>query len=157
MKHHIRWMISRDWSEVMTIESSRYLVPWTEDDLRQRLRQRNVIGMVVEHQSGSVAGYMVYGLQSGFIELLNLAVHPDHDRQGFGTAMIDKLMSKLTNGKRNSIRLLVRESNLAAQLFFRSVGFAAVSIERDHYEDTHEDAYVMVRGLTQNASSPLSL
>ena len=37
----------------------------------------------------------------------------------------------------------VRETNLPAQLFFRSLGFRAVSIVSDFYEDTREDAYLM--------------
>ena len=37
----------------------------------------------------------------------------------------------------------MRETNLAAQLFFRSSGFRAVSVLREFYEDTPEDAYLM--------------
>jgi ribosomal-protein-alanine N-acetyltransferase len=39
--------------------------------------------------------------------------------------------------------LEVRETNLAAQLFFRSAGFRAVSVLRAFYEDSPEDAYLM--------------
>ena len=39
--------------------------------------------------------------------------------------------------------LEVRETNLPAQLFFRAHGFRAVSVLRDFYEDTAEDAYLM--------------
>ena len=35
------------------------------------------------------------------------------------------------------------ETNLPAQLFFKSVGFRAVSVLRKFYEDTPEDAYLM--------------
>ena len=39
--------------------------------------------------------------------------------------------------------LEVRETNLAAQLFFRGQGFRAVSVLREFYDDTPEDAYLM--------------
>jgi len=39
--------------------------------------------------------------------------------------------------------LEIRETNLSAQLFFRALGFRAVSVLRDFYEDTPEDAYLM--------------
>ena len=39
--------------------------------------------------------------------------------------------------------LEVRETNLAAQLFFRDMDFRAVSVLHDFYEDTVEDAYLM--------------
>ena len=47
------------------------------------------------------------------------------------------------NQRRNRIMLEVRETNLSAQLFFRANGFRAVSLLREFYEDTPEDAYLM--------------
>ena len=46
-------------------------------------------------------------------------------------------------GKALPILLEVRETNLSAQLFFRNSGFKAVSVLREFYDDTPEDAYVM--------------
>jgi ribosomal-protein-alanine N-acetyltransferase len=39
--------------------------------------------------------------------------------------------------------LEVRETNLPAQVFFRSNGFRAISVMRNFYDDTPEDAYAM--------------
>ena len=39
--------------------------------------------------------------------------------------------------------LEVRETNLSAQLFFANAGFRALSVLRNHYDDTLEDAYYM--------------
>ena len=64
-------------------------------------------------------------------------------RQGIGTALVDKLVSKLSPHRRNRIVLEVRETNLEAQLFFKSLGFRAISVLRDYYDDTVEDAYLM--------------
>ena len=57
--------------------------------------------------------------------------------------MMAKLIGKLSTQRRNHIGLEVRETNLAAQLFFRAVGFRAVRVMRDYYEDSTEDAYFM--------------
>jgi ribosomal-protein-alanine N-acetyltransferase len=57
--------------------------------------------------------------------------------------MIQKLVGKLSNERRNRILLEVRETNLEAQLFFKQLGFRAISVLRDYYEDTTEDAYLM--------------
>ena len=57
--------------------------------------------------------------------------------------MVEKLIGKLSADRRNRILLEVRETNLDAQLFFREVGFRAISVLRDFYEDTTEDAYLM--------------
>ena len=57
--------------------------------------------------------------------------------------MLTKLISKLSPQRRNRIVLEVRETNLPAQVFFRSLGFLATSVLRDFYQDTTEDAYLM--------------
>jgi [ribosomal protein S18]-alanine N-acetyltransferase len=45
--------------------------------------------------------------------------------------------------RRDRILLEVRERNLPAQLFFRSLGYRAISVLKDFYEDSTEDAYLM--------------
>ena len=58
---HIRWMIRRDYAEVLAIEARGFEFPWCEDDFIRCLRQRNCIGMVAERDD-RVAGFMVYEL-----------------------------------------------------------------------------------------------
>ena len=74
---------------------------------------------------------------------MNFAVNPEVRRHGVGNAMVSKLIGKLSHERRNRIMLEVRETNLEAQLFFKSLGFRAISVLRDFYEDTIEDAYLM--------------
>jgi ribosomal-protein-alanine N-acetyltransferase len=57
--------------------------------------------------------------------------------------MAKKLITKLSHDRRSRIMLEIRETNLPAQLFFRTLGFRAVSVLRQFYEDTPEDAYLM--------------
>jgi ribosomal-protein-alanine N-acetyltransferase len=139
---HIRWMIRRDMAEALDIESDGFEFPWSEDDFIRCLRQRNCIGMVAEH-ADRVVGFMIYELHKTRLHLLNLAVSREHRRRGAGTQMMAKLMAKLSNQRRTRILLEVRETNLSAQVFFRHLGFRAVSVLRDFYDDTTEDAYLM--------------
>ena len=44
----VRWLIRRDLSEVMTIESSSFEDPVTEQKMIGWLRCRNIVGMVAE-------------------------------------------------------------------------------------------------------------
>ncbi len=72
--------------------------------------------------------------------------------------MVAKLISKLSVQRRSRILLEVRETNLAAQLFFRENGFRAVSVLRSYYADTPEDAYLMqfrYRAERQAAAEPV--
>ena len=142
MKVHIRWMIRRDMPEVLAIEAESFEFPWLEEDFIRCLRQRNCIGMVAEHDD-RVVGFMIYELNKTRIHILNFATAADYRRQGVGSQMVAKLIGKLSAQRRTRIALEVRETNLAAQLFFRTAGFRAVSVLRDFYEDTPEDAYAM--------------
>ena len=139
---HIRWMIRRDMDDVLAIENEGFEFPWSEDDFTRCLRQRNCIGMVAEHDD-RIVGFMIYELHKTRLHVLNFAVAREYRRLGVGTQMIDKLIGKLSQQRRSRILLEVRETNLAAQLFFRRCGFRAVSVLRDFYEDTTEDAYLM--------------
>jgi len=139
---HIRWMIRRDMPEVLAIETRNFEFPWSEEDFINCLRQRNCIGMVAEHDE-RVVGFMIYELNKTRIHVLNFAVADWFQRRGVGSQMIAKLISKLSAQRRSRITLEVRETNLPAQLFFRAMGFRAVSVLRQYYADTPEDAYLM--------------
>ena len=139
---HIRWMIRRDMGEVLQIERGNFEFPWIDEDFIRCLRQRNCIGMVAEH-GDQVVGFMIYELHRTRIHVLNFAVSPDYQRQGVGSQMIAKLAAKLSSQRRSRILLEIRETNLAAQLFFRENGFRAISVLHQYYEDTPEDAYLM--------------
>ena len=138
----IRWMIRRDMPEVLEIERQSFEFSWTEEDFLTCLRQRNCIGMVAERQE-RIVGFMIYELLKSQLHVLNFAVAPWARRQAVGSQMVEKLVNKLSQQRRQEISLEVRETNLAAQLFFKNQGLAANSVLRGHYEDTDEDAYVM--------------
>ena len=116
---HIRWMIRRDMPEVLQTEQESFEFAWTEEDFLRCLRQRNCIGMVAE-QGEKVVGFMIYELHKAKLHILNFAVHPACRRSGVGAQMVAKLISKLSSHRRTRITLEVRETNLAAQLFFRT-------------------------------------
>jgi ribosomal-protein-alanine N-acetyltransferase len=139
---HIRWMIRRDMNEVLEIERNSFEFPWFEEDFIRCLRQRNCIGMVAEHGE-RVVGFMIYELHKTRLHILNFAVAPDFRRRGVGRQMIEKLIGKLSSQRRTRITLEVRETNLPAQLFFKSAEFKAVTVLRAYYEDSPEDAYLM--------------
>lgn len=142
MKTHIRWMIRRDMPAVLQIEGESFEFPWGEDEFIRCLRQRNCIGMVAE-RGDRVVGFMIYEMHKNRLHILNFAVGAEVRRSGVGLAMCEKLIDKLSADRRNRIMLEVRESNLGAQLFFKAMGFRAISVLRDFYDDSTEDAYLM--------------
>lgn len=134
----IRWLIRRDLAEVLEITSQTPLV-WSEEDFLRALRQRNIIGMIAEHGEKVVA-FMVYELHKSRLEVLNLGVHQQWRRQGVGSQMIAKLVSKLSSHCRTWIDFRVGETNLPFLLFLKSQGFLAEGIDRGD-EDVIRMAY----------------
>jgi len=139
----IRWLIRRDMPDVLGIERACFEHAWSEEDFLCCLRQRNCIGMVAE-QDHQIVGFMIYELHKLTLRILNFAVDQESQRGGIGSRMIERLVDKLSQQRRREIILEVRETNLDAQLFFRSQGFRALGVLREHYDDTAEDAYSMI-------------
>ena len=142
LRIQLRWMIRRDMPEVLSIEQEAFEFPWSDEDFTRCLRQRNCIGMVAE-VGDSVVAFRIYELHRTRLQVLNFAVRRSHRRLAIGTQMMGKLFAKLSLERRDRILLEVRERNLPAQLFFRSLGYRAISVLKDFYEDSTEDAYLM--------------
>lgn len=139
---HIRWMIRDDHPEVLAIERTRFEFPWSEEDFIRCLRQRNCIGQVAERDD-RIIGYMVYALHKTRLHILNFAVGQIWNRTGVGRAMANRLISKVTPTRRTHILAEIRETNLSTQKFFLAVGFRAVRVLPDFYDDPpNEDAYL---------------
>lgn len=140
-----RWMILLDLPEVLRIELHSFNYPWTEDDFMNCLKCHNVAGMVAE-SNGKIAGFMIYELTGEEYHLLNFAVSQDFRRQKVGSRMAQKLVGKMRQD-RNTVRLEIREKNIAAQKFFSKCGFRAMEVVQDYYENPVEDAYRFFRFL----------
>lgn len=139
----VTWMTSSHMDDVLEIETESFENPWTKREYGRRLRAKSCIGMVSEYDDRAL-GFMVYDLHGTGIVILNFAVHPEFRRQTVGRQMVAKLKAKLSpTGKRTYITTVVRETNVPAQLFFRSTGFRATMVVRGFYDDTNEDSYVM--------------
>lgn len=158
-KYHIRWFIRRDMSEVVAIEAENnsFIDPdfdivqlkksaWSEEDFLRNLRQRNVIGMVIEHQE-MVVGYIVYELHKHKIEILKLDANKKLDWNGILRVAIKKMISKLSRGLREKIEICVPEGSLPLQKLLKSEDFRAKKVLRGHFNEVNEDGYLLEKVL----------
>lgn len=137
---HCRWMIRRDFPEVLPVAASVRSPHADEETLLRTLRIRNHIGMVAE-AGDRIVGYMAYGLEKTHIEILDFAVAPDRYRRRIGRQMMAKLKGKLSPRRRTKLVATVRESALDLQLFLKAEGFLATGVVTGHCPDTGEDGY----------------
>ena len=94
---------------------------------------------VAAGESG-VMGFLVARTVAGQeFEILNLAVAPQFRRQGVARALFEALLQD----HHGTFFLEVRESNRAAQMCYKSLGFQSVTCRRGYYEGPPEPAIVM--------------
>jgi ribosomal protein S18 acetylase RimI-like enzyme len=138
--HFMRWMIRTDMPAVLAIDESTPR-PWGETEFLRQLRRRNVIGMVVNSVPDDVVvGFVVYELNKDSIEGLRLAVAPEHRRRGFGTVLLNRLLSRMGGGggrHRERLILDVPEECLSMHLFLKAHGIRAVGVINDPVEGDH--------------------
>lgn len=139
--HHVRWMIRRDMKRVMEIENKYKKYAESEEYIINLLRQRNIIGMVVENDE--VQAYVIYELYKKHLKIIRFATYDDIKDNDFAVCLLQKLKSKLNNERRTGIIIEAPETNLELQLFLKENKFRAMSILKNHFEDPDEDAYVM--------------
>jgi ribosomal-protein-alanine N-acetyltransferase len=137
----VRWMIRRDLDDVMMIDRESFSDYWTEDEFHQHLTLRDGIGLVAEADR-EIVGFMLYRLYPEAYMISRMAVHSQYRHSGVGTAMIDRMKSKMGyHKKRCRIITHVRERNLGGQLFLQRQGF--VCTEQAYGWFDGEDAYRM--------------
>ena len=146
----VRWLINRDYPQVLEIEEGCFEFPWLRVDFVRCLRDRDVTGLVAECNE-EVVGYIIYECCKNYFHVLNLAVRSDFRGQGVGRGLVERIFKKLSVERRDRVLVEVRDGNLGAQLFLRSLGFKATKVLYNFYEDTEDDAYLF----SYNLSSPV--
>jgi ribosomal protein S18 acetylase RimI-like enzyme len=124
----IRWLTRGDLAEVATIDRQSFEHAWSPREFTRELAQRHMMGMVITSNFGRVAGFMLYGLGQSHLVVERLAVLADDRRLGFGSSLLDRLVSRLTGTERTKIVVPVLESNLGGQLFLARCGLTAGAI-----------------------------
>jgi len=143
----MRPMRDEDVAGVMLVETAAYPFPWTEGIFLDCLR----VGYRcwVAEWDGEIVGYGVMSVAAGECHILNLCVHPQLQRQGFGRRMLRGLLALGRERKVDTAFLEVRGSNRSAVGLYAAEGFCEVGVRRGYYPaaDGREDAVIMARAL----------
>jgi ribosomal-protein-alanine N-acetyltransferase len=151
-------MVVTDLDRVLLLEQTAYGHPWSRGNFIDSLAAGYTAELRLDG-SGGLLGYFV--ALPGFEEthLLNLAVAPDRQRAGQGSAMLERLMNLCRQRGDQALWLEVRPSNQPALALYHRFGFVEVGKRRNYYPDRgtlREDALVMRLGLNRlDAARPL--
>lgn len=138
----IRCMERADISQLAELEKLCFSDPWSESAFEYELKNPLSLWLVAAEE-GNVAGYV--GTQTVLDEsdMMNIAVAPDHRRQGIAEKLIKDLIEQLKDRQSKSLTLEVRVSNTPAIALYHKLGFSQVGLRRGYYRNPREDAYIL--------------
>ncbi len=142
----IREMTTEHLPLVLAIEQASYPAPWPEVAFSNEMAS-DVSITIVAMEGEAVAGFLVGWIAADQVHLANIAVHAGHRRRGIGNGMMAWLLEEAVRRGCTTATLEVRDSNRAARMMYRQLGYSAVALRRAYYTNPTEDAVVMVKTL----------
>lgn len=91
-----------------------------------------------------IIGYIGTRELDDSVEILNFAIIPDYQNQGYGSLLMEEIIEHARKLDKKNIILEVRKSNTIARRFYLSFGFEKFTIKHNYY-DNDEDAYVLIK------------
>src|SRR5215831_17994232 len=120
---------------------------WQASEYARLIEDPDVELLVAEGPEGSVLGFAAAQRAADEAELQNLAVDPEHQRQGIGQALLEGVHGRLRATGTKRVYLEVRPSNRPAVALYVSSGYTLAGRRQGYYEAPREDALLFSRAL----------
>ena len=131
-------------SRVAELEKQCFSTPWSETALSEELSNK-FARFFVALLNGEIVGYIGAHNILGEVYITNVAVFPEYRKNGFGEALIKRLIEMVKKENADFITLEVRKSNISAIKLYEKCGFCAVGERKSFYEKPCEDAILMTK------------
>ena len=143
----IRLMVDADVTDVMTIESRAYVYPWTAGIFRDCIGAGYCC--YVLEKDAEIIAYAVMSVGAKEAHILNVCVRPETRGQGYGRALMEKLITLARQIRADTMFLEVRPSNGAARGLYDKLGFNEIGTRQNYYpaEQGREDALLLAKQL----------
>lgn len=142
----ITQMEERHVPQIAALEKRFFSAPWDEKSVQSEL-SNDLSYWLVAMDGDIVTGYVGSQTVLGESDMMNLAVHPDYQRQGIGEALVLALMEGLKAQGSHCLTLEVRASNDPAKHLYEKLGFQVVGRRRNYYRSPREDADILRKEL----------
>lgn len=152
-------MQQEDIKEVLYIERRSFISPWSKRLFEETISSPLSTNLIIKKGEAIISYFIMYYVADE-VHILNLAVHPDYRHQGYGTKLLNYVLTNFKQEKDIEFFLEVRKSNSIAINLYRKFGFEIIGKRRRYYSETNEDALVMSflrKGKTQTESHMLVL
>ena len=115
---------------------------WSERSVASELTNSLSLWLVAEEE-GNVWGYVGSQTVMDETDMMNIAVHPEHRKQGIAAALVNNLVDVLKTRGSHSLMLEVRASNDPARKLYDKLGFQQVGLRKNYYRNPKEDACIL--------------
>ena len=127
---------------VAALEAICFSDPWSENSVASELNNPLSLWLIALEDE-TVVGYVGSQTVMGETDMMNVAVHPNHRRQGVARSLIEALVQALKDLESHSLTLEVRASNEPAIALYTDLGFTEAGRRRNYYCNPKEDALIL--------------
>ncbi|ABB38787.1 ribosomal-protein-alanine acetyltransferase [Oleidesulfovibrio alaskensis G20] len=135
---------AEDSAEIVALEKMCFATPWTKEQFELAFTQ-NVFAVFGLRLSETLVAYIAIYHAAGELEILNIATHPAHRRNGYACKLLSMMLQVAARMGIEKAILEVRRSNLPAIRLYERLGFEPAGVRKGYYQDTGEDALVYTR------------
>lgn len=125
-------MTQADLDAILLIEKSVHTAPWTRGNFQDGLQNKNLAKVYAA--KNKIIGYAVLMLAVDEVQLLNISIARQYQRQGFGMRLLSELKNLVRHLGMRRILLEVRPSNQAALGLYQAAGFVKIGVRRGYYK-----------------------
>lgn len=143
-KLFVRELKEEDAAAVSEMEHQLFSDGWSEKGIIETIKNSNTICLAAV-KAEKLIGYMFVYFAAGEGEIAKIAVSKEKQRQGVAHQMMKELERICKSRKIGKLMLDVRQSNEAAQTFYKAQGFVRDGERKAFYEKPSEDAVLMSR------------
>ena len=140
----IRRMTLQDVDAVYEIERATFRTPWSRADFEHEMTKNVCARYLVAETEGQTAAFAGAHIILDEGHITNIAVLEPFRGRGIGRLITQALLQYASNLGASYLTLEVREHNETAKALYQSLGFVRVGIRKKYYDDTGENAWIMV-------------
>ena len=136
--------------QLLNIEKACFSSVWSEQQIQQQLSNTHSLNFALYSQQQMV-GFIFFKALFEDAEILQIAIKPSHQNEGFGQLLIEQSLAFMKSLKRTQpierILLEVRSSNTPAIHLYKKIGFSLDGVRKNYYPaenkgEVKEDAHL---------------